>query len=75
MMGWCIDCGERTELVLSERFPHICIDCLFPPRRAGEDPTANPPSFMPMVTLVEKLHQLNKATGSIAPGENRMGGG
>ncbi len=74
MMGWCSDCGERTELVLSERFPHICHDCLFP-RRTYTDPTADAPAFMPMVTLIEKLHQLNKSTGSIAPGENRMGGG
>ncbi len=70
-----MDCGEWTPLVLAERFPHICHDCLFPLRIEREDPTATPPSFMPVVTLIEKLNQMNKNIGAIAPHQNRMGGG
>ena len=29
--GVCIECGERSELLLARRFPHICHACLFPP--------------------------------------------
>lgn len=37
----CIDCGETSGRLLPERFPHVCHECLFPPRKENEDPTAD----------------------------------
>ena len=55
---YCIDCGALGERLLPERFPHICERCLFPPQKQGEDPSADPPEFMPTVGLIEKLQSL-----------------
>ena len=36
----CTECGEMTDCLLPERFPHICRACLFPARIVvpGEQP-------------------------------------
>ncbi len=71
----CIDCGETSERLLADRFPHICAACLFPPRKVEEDPTADAPEYLPVVSLIQKLQTLNTATGAIAPDQKRMDGG
>lgn len=71
--GVCIDCGERSQLRLPRRFPHICADCLFVVDRENErrDEVGR---LLPRKSLVSQLHERVLTIGSMAPGERRMDG-
>ena len=71
----CLECGEVTELLLGAHITHICIRCLFPPRKPDEDKTADAPQYLPTVSLIQKLQTLNTSLGSIRPEQKRLDGG